>query len=199
MTLYVLSSEVGGTIKCSGGCLTIWPPLTVPSGTTPTGPADLTGKFGTITRSDGSLQVTYQGFPLYHFVRDTAPGDTHGNFIIAFEGEWFAARPNVAPLSATPVGSGTVHITARATKPMGKVTMWYLQQGARTSGVCSSTRCAIAAPLGHLVHLTQRPASGYRFTGWRVNMPGRGVIRTTRSSVAFRMVNGAQVTAGYAR
>jgi predicted lipoprotein with Yx(FWY)xxD motif len=199
MTLYILSSEVGGTIKCSGGCLTIWPPLTVPSGTTPSGPADLTGKFATITRPDGSLQVTYQGFPLYHFIRDKAPGDTNGNHIIAFEGEWFAARPDVAPLSATPVGSGTVRIAARAAKPLGTVTLWYRQRAARVSSTCSSPSCAMVAPLGHLVHLTQRPAKGYRFTGWLVTRPGSTNFRTARSSVSFHMVNGARVTAGYAR
>lgn len=199
MTLYVLSSEVGGTIKCSGGCLNVWPPLTVPSGTTPTGPADLTGKFATITRPDGSLQVTYQGFPLYHFVRDAAPGDTRGNNIIAFEGEWFAARPNVAPLSAVPVGSGTLVIAARASKAMGTITVWYRQQGARASSTCSSASCALVAPLGHAVHLTQHPAKGYRFTGWLVTRPGMSAIHTTRSPVSFHMVNGARVRAGYTR
>ena len=197
MTLYILSSEVGGTIKCSGGCLSIWPPLTVPSGTTPTGPADLPGKLGTITRPDGTLQVTYQGFPLYHFVRDQKPGDTRGNFIIAFEGEWFAAQPHAAPLSATPVASGTIRIGASAGKPLGLVQVWYRLGGHIASTTCSAASCTLFAPLGLTVHLTQRPTPGSHFAGWLVRSPGRSPLKSNKSAVSFRMVAGVRAHARY--
>jgi predicted lipoprotein with Yx(FWY)xxD motif len=82
MTLYTFSSDVAGSGKsaCAGNCLVIWPPLTVPSGTTPTAGPGVTGALGTITRDDGSIQVTYNGLPLYFYGGDKAPGDTTGNY-----------------------------------------------------------------------------------------------------------------------
>ena len=83
MTVYNFSKDTanGGTSACTGGCATKWPPLTVPAGTTPTVGSGATGKVGTITRPDsGSLQVTYNGLPLYFYSGDTAPGDTNGNY-----------------------------------------------------------------------------------------------------------------------
>jgi predicted lipoprotein with Yx(FWY)xxD motif len=81
MTLYIFSLDVkdSGTSACTGGCLTTWPALTVAAGGTPTGGDGVTGTFGTITRpDDGSLQVTYDGLPLYFFANDNAPGDSNG-------------------------------------------------------------------------------------------------------------------------
>ena len=57
-----------------------WPALTVPSGQTPTGGSGVTGQLGTITRDDGTVQVTYNGLPLYFFHNDTAPGDIKGKY-----------------------------------------------------------------------------------------------------------------------
>jgi predicted lipoprotein with Yx(FWY)xxD motif len=79
-TVYTFNSDSPGVSRCNGGCSTTWPPLTVASGQTPTGGAGVTGQLATITRSDGSLQVTYKGLPLYFFHSDTNPGDTKGNY-----------------------------------------------------------------------------------------------------------------------
>ena len=81
LTVYIFTMDVkdSGTSACTGGCLETWPALTVPAGGTPTGGAGVTGELGTITRADdGSLQVTYNGLPLYFFKNDTAPGDLAG-------------------------------------------------------------------------------------------------------------------------
>jgi len=81
MTLYTFDKDVAGSgvSNCTGGCLAAWPALTVPAGATATGGAGVTGALGTITRADdGTLQVTYDGLPLYFFAKDTAPGDTNG-------------------------------------------------------------------------------------------------------------------------
>jgi predicted lipoprotein with Yx(FWY)xxD motif len=85
MTLYTLSAEQKGKFICTkssdipGGnvsCVSVWIPLTVAKGTTPTGPVSL----GTIVRpDDGATQVTYQGRPLYTFANDKAPGQASGN------------------------------------------------------------------------------------------------------------------------
>jgi predicted lipoprotein with Yx(FWY)xxD motif len=79
-TVYTFDSDSPGVSKCNGGCATTWPPLTVASGTTPTGGPGVTGQLGTITRSDGSLQVTYKGMPLYFFQSDSKAGDLKGNY-----------------------------------------------------------------------------------------------------------------------
>ncbi len=83
MTVYTFTQDTANSGKsaCTGGCLSIWPALTVPAGTQPTGGDGVSGKLGTITRSDnGALQVTYNGLPLYFYQKDSAPGDTNGNY-----------------------------------------------------------------------------------------------------------------------
>jgi predicted lipoprotein with Yx(FWY)xxD motif len=79
-TVYNFDSDSPGVSKCTGGCASTWPPVSIASGITPTGGAGVTGQLGTITRSDGSLQVTYKGLPLYFFHSDAQPGDTKGNY-----------------------------------------------------------------------------------------------------------------------
>jgi predicted lipoprotein with Yx(FWY)xxD motif len=83
MTVYTFAKDVAnsGTSACTGACPAQWPALTVPAGSTPVAGAGVTGTLGTITRTDdGTLQVTYDGLPLYFFANDTAPGDTNGNY-----------------------------------------------------------------------------------------------------------------------
>lgn len=81
MTLYIFTQDVrdSGTSACTGECLAAWPALTVPAGSTPSAGPGVTGELGTITRpDDGSLQVTYDGLPLYFYVGDSAPGQANG-------------------------------------------------------------------------------------------------------------------------
>jgi predicted lipoprotein with Yx(FWY)xxD motif len=77
-TLYALSAEKKGKFICTvaSGCTEIWKPLTVASGVTPQGPSPL--KLGTIHRPEGTVQVTYQGHPLYTFAADKKPGQVKG-------------------------------------------------------------------------------------------------------------------------
>jgi predicted lipoprotein with Yx(FWY)xxD motif len=80
MTLYNFTKDTkdSGKSACSGGCIATWPALTVAAGGTPTGGDGVTGTLATITRDDGTLQVTYNGLPLYFFKNDKAPGDLNG-------------------------------------------------------------------------------------------------------------------------
>jgi predicted lipoprotein with Yx(FWY)xxD motif len=93
MTLYIYTKDSPDTTVCYGACATNWPPLTVPAGTKITGPSGATKAFATITRTDGTLQVTYNHWPLYYYAGDSAAGDTTGQNI---GGVWF-----VAPLSGS--------------------------------------------------------------------------------------------------
>ena len=91
MTVYTFDKDVAnsGTSACTGGCIAKWPALTVPAGSTPTGASGVTGKLGTITRADDStLQVTYNGKPLYFFAGDKAAGDSNGIYT-----GWSAVKP----------------------------------------------------------------------------------------------------------
>ena len=90
MTVYTFTKDVkdSGKSNCTTGCIDTWPALTVPAGATPSGGASLTGKLGTITRDDGTLQVTYNGMPLYFFKNDKAPGDANGIYEY-----WEAVKP----------------------------------------------------------------------------------------------------------
>jgi predicted lipoprotein with Yx(FWY)xxD motif len=87
-TVYTFNSDSPGVSRCTGGCATTWPPLTVAGGVTPTSGPGVTGQLATITRSDGSLQVTYKGMPLYFFHSDSKAGDTMGNYT-----GWSLVRP----------------------------------------------------------------------------------------------------------
>ena len=90
MTLYIFTKDVkdSGKSACLTGCIDTWPALTVAAGATPAGGTGVTGKFGTITRDDGTIQVTYNGMPLYFFKNDKAPGDANGVYT-----NWEAVKP----------------------------------------------------------------------------------------------------------
>lgn len=83
-TLYTHAGDGPNTSTCAGACATAWPPLTVAAGGQATAGAGVTGKLGTLTRADGSAQVTYDGLPLYYWQGDTKAGDTTGQGIGGF-------------------------------------------------------------------------------------------------------------------
>jgi predicted lipoprotein with Yx(FWY)xxD motif len=90
MTLYHLSGEQNGKFICaSGGCTAVWHPLTVPTGSTPTGVSSL----ATVKRPEGTTQVTYKGMPLYTFAQDQSPGQANGQGIKDV-GTWSAVTVN---------------------------------------------------------------------------------------------------------
>lgn len=92
MSLYALSADSKDTSTCSDSCAQAWPPVVV-SGEPTAGSGVAGSLLGTLTRSDGSMQVTYNGLPLYTFVKDKAPGDTNGEAVQAFGGEWDLVSP----------------------------------------------------------------------------------------------------------
>ena len=76
LTLYSLSVERHGRFICKNAmCLSLWKPLVIAKGSTPTGISGL----GTVKRPDKRIQVTYRGAPLYRFVEDRKPGQIKGN------------------------------------------------------------------------------------------------------------------------
>jgi predicted lipoprotein with Yx(FWY)xxD motif len=83
-TLYSFAPDTTTASKCYGSCAVYWPPVT---GTAAASPG-LPGRVGTIKRTDGSEQLTYNGHPLYTYIADTAPGQARGNNINLNGGVW---------------------------------------------------------------------------------------------------------------
>ena len=105
LTLYYFTPEKGGVVACTGGCAATWPPLKAAGAATK--PSSVAGTLGTVALSDGSMQVTYNGWPLHTYAGDTAAGQTGGQGIA---GKWYVATPSLssagaAPAAATPTGN----------------------------------------------------------------------------------------------
>ncbi len=83
-TLYWFVPDTTTASKCSGQCAVFWPPV---KGPVTAGPG-VTGTLGTITRSDGSLQATWDGHPLYTFKGDSGPGQNKGDGSTQSGGLW---------------------------------------------------------------------------------------------------------------
>jgi predicted lipoprotein with Yx(FWY)xxD motif len=91
-SLYLFKKDAKRKSRCSGACATFWPPLLV-SGKPTAGHGARAAKVGSIKRSGGKRQVTYDGHPLYRFVMDVKPGNTNGEGVTAFGARWFVISP----------------------------------------------------------------------------------------------------------
>ncbi len=89
-TLYIFTKDSPGKTVCYDQCAANWPPFTLTAGETIKAAAGVSGTFGTITRTDGSSQVTYKEQPLYYYVADKKAGDVVGQGV---GGVWFVAAP----------------------------------------------------------------------------------------------------------
>jgi predicted lipoprotein with Yx(FWY)xxD motif len=84
LTLYTRTGDTATSSTCTGSCATNWPPLTVAAGATATAGTGVTGTLATLTRADGTIQVTYNGLPLYGWKNDAKPGDVTGQGVGGF-------------------------------------------------------------------------------------------------------------------
>jgi predicted lipoprotein with Yx(FWY)xxD motif len=90
MTLYLFTNDEENISNCYDQCAANWPPLLVQAGEVPVPGAGVEGELGVTERDDETLQVTYNGIPLYFWVNDEAPGDTTGHGV----GDvWFVVAP----------------------------------------------------------------------------------------------------------
>ena len=108
LTLYTHAGDTATASTCSGACAAAWPPLET-TGQQMAG-AGVTGQLGTLTRADGTSQVTYAGLPLYYWQGDTKPGDATGNglegFSVATAGGSGPMPSAAAPASSSSGGYG---------------------------------------------------------------------------------------------
>ena len=91
--LYLFASDTASTSSCSGACATLWPPLTAQGSVSASGDASGTD-VATITRPDGTKQVTYAGHPLYYFAGDSGAGQTNGQGVNEFGAHWWLVAPS---------------------------------------------------------------------------------------------------------
>ncbi len=91
--LYDFASDTSTASNCTGSCASFWPPLTAAG--TPAAKGDaVANMLGTITRADGTKQVTYNGHPLYYFKLDSTAGDTKGQGSDNFGAKWWLVAPS---------------------------------------------------------------------------------------------------------
>jgi predicted lipoprotein with Yx(FWY)xxD motif len=102
LTLYSFAPDTATKSNCNGTCAQIWPPV---KGPVTAGPG-VTGKLGTITRSGGATQTTYNGHPLYTYTADTAPGQAKGNGVNASGGIWHEVTASGAAAPSSTSGGG---------------------------------------------------------------------------------------------
>jgi len=107
-TVYWFAPDTSTTSKCTGSCATYWPPVKGPA----TAGSGVTGTLGTITRSDGTTQATYDGHPLYTYAADTAPGQAKGNGLNVSGGLWYemtvsGAKPAVGAAASASAAAST--------------------------------------------------------------------------------------------
>jgi predicted lipoprotein with Yx(FWY)xxD motif len=107
-TLYVFNKDSGTQSTCTGACAVNWPPLRANG--KPTVGTGANASLATSTpQSGGRSQITYNGHPLYLFKGDQKAGQTNGEGLTAFGGQWFAVSPagnQVSPTTAAPAGGG---------------------------------------------------------------------------------------------
>jgi predicted lipoprotein with Yx(FWY)xxD motif len=101
-TLYWFAPDTTTKSNCNGSCAQVWPPANAPATAGP----GVTGKLGTITRSDGSTQATYDGRPLYSYTAAGAPGQANGDGINTYGGVWHEVTVSGAPAGSPPASSG---------------------------------------------------------------------------------------------
>ena len=92
ITLYDFVADKGTTSVCYDACAALWPPL-ITNGEPIAGRGVKASLLGTTRRSDGKLEVTYGGHPLYYFVTDRHPGQTTGQGVNQFGGPWWVLSP----------------------------------------------------------------------------------------------------------
>jgi predicted lipoprotein with Yx(FWY)xxD motif len=114
--VYVLVGDENGS-KCTGACLAAWPPLLADAPVA--GSPSLQGvMIGTVERSDGTTQVTYNGHPLYLYAKDTAPGTTMGQDVTDQWGEWYLVGPTGVAIKDDDSSAG---VTAEVPRDMDPV------------------------------------------------------------------------------
>jgi predicted lipoprotein with Yx(FWY)xxD motif len=98
ITVYLFVVDTGTTSTCYTSCAAVWPPV-LTTGAPQAGAGATASLLGTTTRTDGKIEVTYAGHPLYYFIQDKAVGDTTGQGVNGFGGLWWVMSPAGAAIT----------------------------------------------------------------------------------------------------
>ncbi len=101
ITVYMFAHDhQGSPSRCYGICAIQWPAVTLPSGVAApeAGPGIRAGLLGTAPRTDGTTQITYNGWPLYQWPPDRSPGQATGQALTNAGGLWFVVDPAGNPV-----------------------------------------------------------------------------------------------------
>jgi predicted lipoprotein with Yx(FWY)xxD motif len=96
-TIYLFEADKGAASACTGACAQVWPPVTT-TGSPTAGGSAVAANLGTITRPDGTTQVTYKGHPLYLYSKDMDTSDSYGQGIKSFGADWYMLKPSGSKL-----------------------------------------------------------------------------------------------------
>jgi predicted lipoprotein with Yx(FWY)xxD motif len=98
ITVYLFLQDTGTASTCYTNCAAIWPPV-LTDGAPQAGSGSQASLLGTTTRTDGKVELTYAGHPLYYFIKDKAVGDTTGQGINGFGALWWVMSPAGAAIT----------------------------------------------------------------------------------------------------
>jgi predicted lipoprotein with Yx(FWY)xxD motif/polyisoprenoid-binding protein YceI len=99
LTLYIFTNDEPGITNCYDQCAVNWPPLMLEEGQSLSAGEGVTGELATTERQDGGLQITYNDWPLYYWVKDEAPMDANGHGV---GGVWAVATPDISAYMIVP-------------------------------------------------------------------------------------------------
>ena len=116
-SVYMFAKDGANASACSGACAAAWPPVITTGAATVSGGAKASD-LGTITRSDGTKQVTYDGHALYYFAGDSSAGQTNGQGVDGFGAKWWLVAPSGAVITGTGAG------TAPGSSPTASKAAW---------------------------------------------------------------------------
>ena len=116
--VYLWAADSMNKSACSGACAGAWPPVTTTGKVSVAGGAKA-ADLGTITRSDGSKQVTYSGHPLYYFAGDSGPGQTNGQGSDSFGATWWLVAPGGAKITVADAAAGAGNSSSTAPASSG--------------------------------------------------------------------------------
>ena len=116
--VYLWAADSMNKSNCSGACAGAWPPVTT-TGQVTVADGAKAADLGTITRSDGSKQVTYSGHPLYYFVGDSGPGQANGQGSDNFGAKWWLVTPAGAKITVADAAASTGNSSSTAPASSG--------------------------------------------------------------------------------
>jgi len=105
-TIYLFQRDTGPTSTCSGACIDAWPAVTT-HGTPSAAGGVAAGKLAVTKRSDGTMQVTYAGHPLYYYEGDAAAAETNGQGLNAFGAPWYVIGTNGSAITTQTTSGGS--------------------------------------------------------------------------------------------